>query len=95
MKSPSTEVSTSVLPRAAASAISSGMSSHRNWPPLSMRSPSPLIVGLDAPADAVARFEQDEVDAGCLQLKRRRQAGEAGADDDDSVLSVRSFNSRP
>ena len=59
------------------------MSSQKNWPPVSMRSPRPLRRDFDPAADAVARFEQQEVDAGLLQFMRRRQAGEAGADDDD------------
>ena len=93
--SPSTWVSTSVLPCACdqrhqlrhvlAQELAAGVD------PLA----EAVQLGLDAPADPVARFEQQEVDAGLAQLMRRRQAGEAGADDDDVGPFDPSLNSRP
>ena len=39
--------------------------------------------GVAAPADAVARFQHDDGEAGILQRMRGAEAGSAGADDGD------------
>jgi len=41
---------------------------------------------VDPPADAAARLENSYLGAAARQRFRRRQAGEAGADDDDSTV---------
>ena len=51
---------------AATSAISSGMSSHRNWPPVSSRSPSPLQHASTRPPTRSRASSSTNVDAGCL-----------------------------
>ena len=54
-----------------------------------------VVSCLDAAANAVARLEKNEIDAALLELKRRRQAGEAGTDDDDVGSFPFVVNSRP
>ena len=44
----------------------------------------PVDDGLDPAADALACFQDEDIDAGGPQGVRRRQAGETGADDDDA-----------